>query len=138
MRRGDGVTDTPYYLLTERGRYAFKKFCCRLILLGGDQGRGDHGQLTLPGDLAKLVEHPMFDASAQDPTAQQKCIDLEDVTPTAEDHHANQAIITKPVADLHHPAFQAGLRKPLNLALGAAHGGEVELIGPLSELSDAG
>ena len=48
----------------------------------------------------------MLDPSAQHPATQQERVDLQGVPLRGEDHHADKAVIAKPVADLYHPAFQ--------------------------------
>ena len=91
----------------------------------------------MPGNLAEVVEHPVLDPSAQHAAAQQEGVDLQGVAPRGEDHNADKTVVAEPVGDLHHPAFEARVCKPLNLAVGAANGGEVELVGPLRELGNA-
>ena len=56
----------------------------------------------------------------------------------AEDHHTDQAVVAESVAHFHRPAFEARLAEPTDLAVVAAGGREVELVGPLRELRDAG
>ena len=127
----------PVDLLAVGRGHPLEEIARRLILLGGDQGRGDPGQPAAAGDLAELAQHPVLDAAAEHPAAQQERVDLQRLAAGAEDHHTDQAVVAESVAHLHRPAFQARLAEPTDLAVVAADGREVELVGPLGELRNA-
>ena len=75
--RRDLVSPAPVDLPAVGRSHPLEKISRRLILLGGDQGRGDQRHLPAAGDLAELAQHPVLDASAEHATAQQECVDLE-------------------------------------------------------------
>ena len=91
------------------------------------------------GRFAEIGKDPVFHALAQDAATQQKRVDVERLGRELVQDHSDQAILPKPVAHADGQNFEAFVAaQSNNFVLGAASGGEIELIGSLSQLRNAG
>src|SRR5947207_10462047 len=76
----------------------------------------------------------MLHSATQRPATQKQAVEVEHPISGSKYHRADQSVVSETVANSYHGALCAPRAKLLNLCLRAPKGGEIQLVGPLSQL----
>ena len=101
-----------------------------LVAARGNELRHQPVTSLLPGGERRLLQHPALQIPAQNPAGEHEAVHNGDFPCNARYRQADNAVITKPVAERNHEgALAAGLRQISQFADAMAMGAQVELVG---------
>jgi hypothetical protein len=92
---------------------------------------------TLASKITKAREELMFDTASQDTAAHQKRIHIEGSALESVNRHSDQTVVAEPIRYGCAEDIKALTPQFLDLRLGPAASGEIELVCAMSQLGDA-